>query len=355
MEEDAGKNIHDDFTGYSFVDFNRCGVPLIEIVSKPDLNSSDEAVSYLEQVKETLVAIGVSDGKMQEGSLRCDVNVSIKPEGTSELGTRTEMKNLNSFKAVKRAIDYEVARQIKLVEAGEQVVQETRRWDDGWGESMALRSKENSQDYRYFPDRDLLPVTIKTSFVEKIKKEMPILPRDRRKHYVNNLGLPEYDANVLTQDSKVTEFFEDCLKLCNEPKAVSNFIMSHVLRLLKQNLNTENTQILITPDNLCAIIKMSNDKEISSSAAKELFEACYSSGKDARILVEELGLKQVNDESAFLDLVKEIIRLNPQAVADYKAGNQKAITFFMGQIMKASKGKANPSVINNILNKELNG
>ena len=355
MEEDAGKNIHDEQYNCSYVDFNRCGVPLIEIVSKPDISSSDEAVNYLDQIKETLVAIGVTDGKMQEGSLRCDVNVSIKPKGQSELGTRTEMKNLNSFKAVKRAIDFEVNRQINIVESGKKIVQETRRWDDTLGESTSLRSKENSQDYRYFPDRDLLSVTITREYVEELKNSLPMLPHNRRKHYIKNLGLPEYDANVLTLNHTVTNYFENCLMLLNEPKAISNFIMSHVLRQLKQSLDEENAQIMVTEQNLCAIIKMVNSGEISSSGAKTLFDSCWTTGEDALVLVDKLNLKQVSDEGAFIEVVKQIINENPQAVENYLSGNEKAITFFMGQIMKATKGKANPQVINKILKEQLKG
>jgi len=353
MEEDAGKNIHDELSMSSYVDFNRCGVPLIEIVSKPDLSSSDEAVSYLEQVRETLVALGVSDGKMQEGSLRCDVNVSIKPAGSPVLGRRTEMKNLNSFKAVKRAIDYEVSRQIKLVESGKEITQETRRWDDNLGESFAMRNKENSQDYRYFPDRDLLPVTISKEYVEELKQSLPMLPHEKRKYYVNELKLPEYDANVLTLNSDISNYFDACLNLLNEPKAISNFIMSHVLRVLKESLE-ENTKILVTPNNLCDIIKMTISGEISSSGAKTLFEACWETGKDANLLVDELHLKQINDESAFVAVIQELIDANKEAVQDYKNGNEKTLTFFMGQTMKATKGKANPNIVRKILLELLN-
>ena len=354
MEEDAGKNIHDDYLNSSLIDFNRCGVPLIEIVSEPDLGSSDEAVSYLEQIRESLVYIGVTDGKMQEGSLRCDVNVSIKEAGSKTLGKRTEMKNLNSFKAVKRAIDFEVARQIELVEKGEQITQETRKWDDNLGTSYSLRSKEDSQDYRYFPDRDILPIKIEERYIEEIKAHLEKLPRDRRKYYVNELNLPEYDANVLTLDKVVANYFENCLKIYNEPKAVSNFIMSHVLRLLKENLNEEQTEIKVTEENLCAIIKMANSGQISSSGAKTLFEEAWKTGEDPQALVETLGLKQVSDESALLEVVKSIIANNPQAVTDYKEGNQRAVTFFMGQVMKQTKGKANPGVVNKIIIEELN-
>ncbi|MDD4211746.1 MAG: Asp-tRNA(Asn)/Glu-tRNA(Gln) amidotransferase subunit GatB [Clostridia bacterium] len=354
MEEDAGKNIHDDFAGVSLVDFNRCGVPLIEIVSEPDLSSADEAVSYLEQIKESLVYIGVTDGKMQEGSLRCDVNVSLKPEGSKILGNRTEMKNLNSFKAVKRAIDYEVERQAKILDNDGRITQETRRWDDAKEESTSMRGKENSQDYRYFADRDLMPIIVEDDYVLEIAKNMPMLPRARRQYYINKLSLPEYDANVLTQDKIVSDYFDECLKILNEPKLVSNFVMSNVLRLSKSNLTPDIIEIRITPENLCDIIIMANNNVIISSGAKTLFEECWNSSKTPKVLVKELGLEQVSDESELLKTVTDIIEANPQAVQDFKKGNKKAITFFMGQVMKATRGKANPEVIKKIINQQLN-
>ncbi|MGD9900983.1 MAG: Asp-tRNA(Asn)/Glu-tRNA(Gln) amidotransferase subunit GatB [Spirochaetales bacterium] len=354
MEEDAGKNMHDDFLGISMVDFNRCGVPLIEIVSEPEIYSSDEAVRYLDQIRQTLIYIGVTDGKMQEGSLRCDVNVSLKEHGCKVLGNRTEMKNLNSFKAVKRAIDYEVERQASLLGEGKTIDQETRRWDDNLGKSFSMRNKENSNDYRYFPDRDLLPINITEEYIAEIKKHLPELPISRKKRYIDKLGLPEYDAKVLTNKKAISDFFEECLTIFNEPKAVSNFIMSHVLRVLKEDLDTENINIKITAQNLCAIIKMAKNAEINSSGAKTLFEAVWETGKDANDLVESLGLKQVSDEGQIEKIVLEIIDANPQAVIDYKAGNTRAITFFMGQVMKMTKGKANPGIVNKLIEEQLN-
>jgi len=354
MEEDAGKNLHDDFTNSSLVDFNRCGVPLIEIVTEPDLSSSDEAVEFLNQVKETLVYIEVSDGKMQEGSLRCDVNVSLKPKGSETLGNRTEMKNLNSFKAVKRAIEYEIKRQEKLLDDNKTIAQETRRWDDIEGKSYSLRTKEESQDYRYFPDKDLLPITVEDSYVEEVKSILPKLPNERRKEYTTNLNLPDYDAKVLTQNKEVANYFENCLQILNEPKRVSNFIMSHVLRLLKLENEEENNKINVTEKQLCDIINMAKAGEISSSGAKVLFEKCWETQKDPKVLCEDLGLKQVSDESELENIIKNIIKENPQAVTDYEGGNKRALTFFIGQVMKATKGKANPAVVNKILKEQLN-
>jgi aspartyl-tRNA(Asn)/glutamyl-tRNA(Gln) amidotransferase subunit B len=353
MEEDAGKNIHDSFLNKSLVDFNRCGVPLIEIVTEPEITSSEDAVLFLEEVRETLIYIDVSDGKMQEGSLRCDVNVSIKPKGREELGNRTEMKNLNSFKAVKRAIDYEVIRQTKLVDNGERIAQETRRWDDDKGEGYSMRTKENSNDYRYFPDADLLPIKITRDYVNEIKETIPRLASVRRKHYVNELKLPEYDAKVLTNDRAISDYFDKCLDFYNEPKAVSNFIMSHVLRLLKDS-DEESIVIPIKPSGLCDIIKLAKEGVISSSGAKTLFEAVWESGKEPNELVEELGLKQMNDEGTIEKIVDELIDNNPQVVEEYKAGNKRTMTFFIGQVMKQTRGKANPGVVSKLLNKKLN-
>lgn len=354
MEEDAGKNIHDEYSGISMVDYNRCGVPLIEIVTEPDIFSGDEAVAVLTSIKETLVYLGISDGKMQEGSLRCDVNVSLKPEGATKLGNRTEMKNLNSFKAVKRAIEYEVKRQESLLNNGESIHQETRRWDDNLGESFSMRTKESSQDYRYFPDPDLLPIVVEESYVKQIKASMPELGFNRRKRYINELKLPKYDATVLTNSKNISDYFEECLKIYNKPKAVSNFIMSNVLRKLKEELNLENAEILLAPKHLCAIIATAKKGEINSGVAKEVFDKCWGTNKNPLELIEELGLKQDNNEETIKELVNEIIKNNPQAVADYNLGNKKAITFFMGQVMKATKGSANPQIVNKLILENLN-
>lgn len=353
MEEDAGKNIHDAELGKSLVDFNRCGVPLIEIVTEPDITSPEEAVATLSSIKETLSAIGVSDCKMQEGSLRCDVNISVKPKGSSKLGTRTEMKNLNSFKAVARAIEYEANRQIECLQNGETIRQITLKWNDAKGTNEALRSKEASNDYRYFPDPDLLPVTISREYVEKIKQTLPELPFDRRERYINSLGLSEHDAGILTGNQVVTQFFEECLKIKNEPKLVANWVMTDVMRKLKESLEDEPT-ITISPKNFVELINMFQNNEISINNARDILDKIWDTDQSAIQLAEELGLKQVNDEAEVKNFVMQIISQNPQAVSDFKAGYDRALKFFVGQVMKHTKGKANPQIVNKILLEELN-
>ena len=353
MEEDAGKSIHDPKQNKSYVDFNRCGVPLIEIVTEPDITSPEEAVATLTSIKETLIAIGVSDCKMQEGSLRCDVNISVKPKGSAKLGTRTEMKNLNSFKAVARAIEFEANRQIAMIERGEIIKQITLKWDDAKGANEELRSKEASNDYRYFPDPDLLPVETSNEYIAKIKSEMPELPYDRKNRYVEKLGLPEHDAVVLTNSAKITSFFEECLKYKNEPKVVSNWIMTDIMKKLKESLEDE-PEITISAQNFVDLINMFQNKEISINNARELLDRVWTSNESVKELAESLGLKQVNDEDAVKQVVLQIIASNPQAVSDYKSGNQRAITFFIGQTMKQTKGKSNPQIVNKILAEELN-
>ena len=353
MEEDAGKSIHDAKLGKSLIDFNRCGVPLIEIVTEPDITSPEEAVATLTAIKETLVAIGVSDCKMQEGSLRCDVNISIKPKGSNKLGTRTEMKNLNSFKAVARAIEFEANRQAECLENGETIRQITLKWDDAKCKNEPLRSKEASNDYRYFPDPDLLPLQITHEYINQIKNSLPELPYDKRLRYINELGLSEHDANILTTNGKVTEFFEQCLALKNEPKFVANWVMTDIMRKLKESLLDE-PEITVSAKNFVDLITMFQNKEISINNAREILDKIWNTNESATSLAERLGLKQVNNEDEVKNFVLEIIANNPQAVADYKAGNDRAITFFVGQVMKATKGKANPQIVRKILAEELN-
>ena len=353
MEEDAGKSIHDAKLGKSLVDYNRCGVPLIEIVTEPDISSPEEAVETLLSIKETLASIGVSDCKMQEGSLRCDVNISVKKKGSDKLGIRTEMKNLNSFKAVARAIEFEANRQIEVLENGGEIRQITLKWDDAKGVNEPLRSKEASNDYRYFPDPDLLPVKISEDYVMQIKQTLPELPYDKRNRYVNDLGMSFRDASILTSNQVVNKFFEDCLKIKNEPKIVANWIMTDVMKKLKESLEDEQV-ISISPKNFVALITMFQNNEISINNARELLDRIWDTDEDAIKLAEELGLKQVNDEEEVKKFVAEIIAGNPQAVSDFKSGNQRALTFFVGQVMKHTKGKANPQLVNKILNEELN-
>lgn len=353
LEEDAGKLVHDGMLNASLIDFNRCSVPLIEIVTEPDIRSSSEAVKVLETIKETLKYIEVSDCKMQEGSLRCDVNVSVREKGSNNLNNRTEMKNLSSFKAVQRAIDYEISRQIKLYESGKPVITQTLRWDDVLGENFGLRSKEGSNDYKYFPDPDLLKIKIDKEYVEEIKQNLARLPRVRRKEYTQTLGLPEYDAKVLTNDKKISDFFEEAIKKFNNPKQVSNFIMSDILRLMKQNeLNLEEN-ITISVDNFVNLLKMLDRKEITRTTATTILENVFETNEDVNACAERLNLKISDNTEEVVEAVKEIIKNNPQAVADYKGGNQRTMTFFMGQVMKALKGKAKPDVVTKILKENL--
>ena len=316
------------------------------------LHSADEAVATLTSIKETLVAIGVSDCKMQEGSLRCDVNLSVAPKGSDKLGNRTEMKNLNSFKAVKRAIEFEAQRQINAIENGEVIHQITLKWDDDLGKNEPLRSKETSNDYRYFPDPDLLPISITPEYITRIKHTMPELPYDRKNRYMNVFGLPKQDAETLTSNINVTNFFEDCLKLKNQPKVVCNWICTDVMRKLKESLE-EEPNVSISAQNFVELIDMFQNKEISINSARELLDRVWDTNESAKQLAEELGLKQNNSADDAKKFVLEAIANNPQAVADFKSGNQKAITYLMGQVMKLSKGKINPQIATQLLLEEL--
>ena len=351
MEEDAGKNIHDDKLKISLVDYNRCGVPLIEIVTEPDIHSSQEAMKVLESIKETLISIGVSDCKMQEGSLRCDVNLSLHKKG-EPFGTRTEMKNLNSFKAVGRAIEYEALRQEKKLLGGGKIVQETRRWDDNLGENFSLRSKENSNDYRYFKDPDLKDVHISNEYIESIKAEIEELPYDKKERYEKVLNLPLHDINVLTLDKKISTFFEDCLKLYDNPKVVSNWVMGDALRKIKEDFSDEYN-FKISPQNLVELINLVESKQLSVNASKEVLDAIWGTDKTPQVAMEELGLKQTNNEDEIEKIVLEVIENNPQAISDYKNGNERTFTFILGQVMKLSRGKANPQIAKQLLLKHL--
>lgn len=351
MEEDAGKLLHEAGAGTA-VDYNRCGVPLIEIVTEPDLRSAKEAKEFLETLKSIIQYTGVSDCKMQEGSLRCDVNISVREEGASELGTRTEMKNLNSFSAVFNAIEAESARQIAEILDGGTIVQETRRFDDVKGKSYAMRGKEEAHDYRYFPDPDLVPVVLTDEQIETFRQSLPELPADKKKRYVEELGLPEYDAGVLTVERSIAEFFEQSISFYNEPKKTSNFIMTDLLRLLKEEgMAAEDNPV--KPKQLADTLKMIDDGKINITVGKAVFEDVFKTGEDPEKIVEKNGLAQINDTDAILELIKDIIANNPKPVADYKGGNKKALTFFVGQVMKATKGKANPKTVNQIVKEEL--
>lgn len=351
MEEDAGKLIHDEWEDCSLVDYNRSGVPLIEIVSEPDMRSADEVIAYLEKLRMTIQYLGASDCKLQEGSMRADVNLSIREVGANEFGTRTEMKNLNSFKAIARAIEGETERQIDLIESGEKVIQETRRWDDNKGESYAMRSKEDAQDYRYFPDPDLVPISLTEEYLEEIRKRQPEFREAKMLRYKEEFDLPEYDIDIITASKHMADLFEATVALGGQPKKVSNWLMVETLRLLKENgLDAED--IRFSPENLSKLIRMTDAKEINSSVAKEVFEAMFKENVDPEAYVEEKGLKTVNDEGALRKTVEQVIAENPQSVEDYRNGKEKAIGFLVGQTMKAMKGKADPGMVNKLL-KEL--
>ena len=351
MEEDAGKLIHDDWEACSLVDYNRSGVPLIEIVSEPDMRSAEEVIAYLEKLRMIVQYLGASDCKLQEGSMRADVNLSVREVGASEYGTRTEMKNLNSFKAIARAIEGERARQIDIIEAGGRVVQETRRWDDGKGESYAMRSKEDAQDYRYFPDPDLVPIVVTDEFLMDIQAKQPEFREVKMARYEEEFDIPRYDIEIITGTKRMADLFEETVALGAQPKKVSNWLMVETLRLLKEN-NMDPEDICFSPQNLAKLIQLTDAKEINSTVAKEVFEEIFKKDIDPEKYVEEKGLKMVNDEGALRRTVEEVIANNPQSVEDYRNGKEKAIGFLVGQTMKAMKGKADPGMVNQLL-KEL--
>ena len=348
MEEDAGKLIHDEFEDCTLVDYNRCGVPLLEIVSEPDFRSAEEVIDYLSKLRAILQYTGVSDCKMQEGSLRADVNLSVRPKGQSEFGTRTEMKNLNSFHAIERAIAYEAQRQIELLEDGEKVVQETRRWDDNKGYSYAMRSKEDAQDYKYFPEPDLPPIEISDEQIEEIKSTMPELPEEKRERYLNELGLPEYDTGIITGDIALVKFFESTLEKCDSPKDVANWIMGEVMKLLNDSATlTENNPL--KPEALAAVINMVKSNKINRGTGKKVLEKVFTDGVDPEKYVEENNLAQVTDLSALRPIIEQVIAENEKSVSEYKAGKTQAMGYIMGQAMRALKGKAPAQEVQKIL------
>jgi len=352
MEEDAGKLIHDEWDDCSLVDYNRSGVPLIEIVSEPDMRSADEVIAYLEKLRMIIQYLGASDCKLQEGSMRADVNLSIREAGAEAFGTRTEMKNLNSFKAIARAIEGEKERQIELLEEGKAVVQETRRWDDSKESSYAMRSKEDAQDYRYFPEPDLVPVIISDAWIEEIRSRQPELRTEKLERYKKEYDIPEYDAEILTAHKKLADIFEATVAICNKPKEVSNWLMVETMRLLKEK-NMEPEDISFAPENLAELIGLIDQSIINRTVAKEVFEKIFEDNIKPAAYVEENGLKNVADDGALKSVIEGIVEANPQSVADYKAGKKKAIGFLVGQTMKAMKGKADPGSINKILSEIL--
>ena len=351
MEEDAGKLVHDEWEDCSLVDYNRSGVPLIEIVSEPDMRSAEEVIAYLEKLRQIIQYLGASDCKLQEGSMRADVNLSVHEVGAEKFGTRTEMKNLNSFKAIAHAIEGERERQIELIEAGRKVIQETRRWDDNKESSFTMRSKEDAQDYRYFPDPDLTPVVISDEWIAEVKARQPELRSEKLERYKKEFDIPDYDAQIITNSKHMADLFEAATAICKKPKKVSNWLMGETLRLLKEN-NMDPEDLSFAPENLAKLVDLADAGTVNSSVAKEVFEQIFKENVDPEVYIEEHGLKTVNDEGALKATIEQIVSENPQSVADYKGGKKKAIGFLVGQTMKAMKGKANPGMVNQIL-KEL--
>ena len=352
MEEDAGKLIHDEWEDCSLVDYNRSGVPLIEIVSEPDMRSAEEVIAYLEKLRMIVQYLGASDCKLQEGSMRADVNLSVREVGSDTFGTRTEMKNLNSFKAIAHAIEGERQRQIELLEEGKAVTQETRRWDDNKEHSYAMRSKEDAQDYRYFPEPDLVPIVISDEWIEKIRAQQPELRTEKLERYKKEFDIPEYDAEIITESKHMADLFEATTAICNKPKKVSNWLMVETMRLMKEH-SMEAEDLKFSPVNLAKLIELNDAGTVNSSVAKEVFEQIFLNDIEPDVYVEEHGLKTVNDADALRTTLEKVIADNPQAVADYRGGKEKALGALVGQTMKAMKGKANPGMVNKMLREML--
>lgn len=341
MEEDAGKLIHDEWEDCSLVDYNRSGVPLIEIVSEPDMRSKEEVLAYLEKLRLIIRYLGASDCKLQEGSMRVDVNLSVREAGTEGLGTRTEMKNLNSFKAIARAIEGERARQIELLEEGRPVVQETRRWDDNKEYSCAMRSKEDARDYRYFPEPDLVPVNVSDEWLEEIRMNQPELRTEKMKRYKREYDIPDYDIEIITASKHMADIFEAAAAICRQPKKVSNWLMTDTLRLLKER-DMEPEDIRFSPENLAKLISLTDSRSVSSTVAREVFGVMFENDTDPERYVKEHGLNAVSDEDKLRTAVKEVIAANPRPVQDYRSGKEKAVGFLVGQTMKKNAGKSRP-------------
>ena len=352
IEEDAGKLNHDEFGGGSLVDLNRAGVPLIETVSEPDIRSAEEAESYLRKLKSIFEYIEVSDCKMQEGSLRADVNVSVKKKTDTKLGTRTEMKNMNSFRSIVRAIEYEVDRQIDILEDGGTITQETLRWDDVSGKTFTMRDKEDAQDYRYFPDPDLVAIKLSEEYIQNIKDNLPELPESRKQRYLEEYNLSEKDAKLLTSSKYLSDLFEGAVKVCNNPKAVNNWIISDISRILNET-ETEPISIPFDSNQLGKLVILIDKGTISSSIGKKVLVELFENPRDPEDIIKEKGWIQISDEGAIKEVVMKILEANPQSIADYKAGKDKALGFLVGQAMKETKGKANPQMLNKMFLEEL--
>ena len=356
LEEDAGKLLHSGSSittsQYSMADYNRGGSGLIEIVTEPDLHSVEEARIFLEQLRAVIEYTGVSDVKMEQGSLRCDANISLRPVGATKLGTKTEIKNMNSFKSLERALEYEIERQREVLEDGGVIVQETRGWDEGKGITTSMRTKEEAHDYRYFPNPDLPPIVLESEWIEGIRASLPELPNAKKKRLINELGLSEYDAGIITGGGALAEYFDETVALFNEPKTVANWMMGEVLSLLNAN-NMEIQESKITPQQLASLLESQKEGKISGKIAKTVFAEMFVSGKDAEVIIKEKGLVQISDEGALAAIVEKIIAANPKSVEDYHNGKKNALGFLVGQVMKETKGQANPGLVNKLLQEKL--
>jgi len=355
LEEDAGKLVHQGSittTPYSLVNLNRCGVPLLEIVSEPDMRSGAEARAYLEKLRSICLFAGVSDCKMEEGSLRCDANVSVRPKGSTKLGTRVEIKNLNSFRSLEKAIEYEARRQIEALEDGEELIQETRTWDEEKQVTRSMRSKEEAHDYRYFPDPDLPPLHIDGEWVERVKSSLPEMPDQAQQRLSNTYGLSDYDAAWLTSTPETLNFFDQAVQCFPDAKAVSNWMMGDFSRLLNQH-NMEITDSKVTPQYLADMLRLIEKGTISGKMAKEVFEEIFFTGKSPEDIIKEKGMEQISDQETLQKIIDEVVASNPKVVEDYKNGKEKAFGFFVGQVMKATRGQANPALVNSILKERL--
>jgi aspartyl-tRNA(Asn)/glutamyl-tRNA(Gln) amidotransferase subunit B len=354
LEEDAGKNVHDGGTDGSRVDLNRAGTPLLEIVTEPDMQSADEVVAYLKTLRDILVYLDVCDGNMEEGSLRCEPNLSLRPAGQQAFGTKVELKNINSFKFVKDAIEYEIKRQTKVLNEGGKISQETRLWDVDKGQTAVMRSKEEAHDYRYFPDPDLVPLTIAPERLDRDRTSLPELPAVRQQRFVSQYGLPEYDAAIVTSSRHLADYFETCVKLFDQPKTVSNWVMGELLR----ELNSSGTPVAaspISPERFVSLLKLVDNGTISLKVARDLFPELYAGEQSPEQLVQEKGLTQVSDEGALETIIDDVMAKNPAQLAQYRSGKDQVLGFFVGQVMKASGGKANPGKVNELLKKKLAG
>lgn len=352
MEEDAGKNIHEGEGNYSFVDLNRTGVPLMEIVSEPDIRSPREAVEYMKKLRTILRYLGVCDGNMEQGSLRCDANVSLRPEGQKEYGIRTEVKNINSFKFVEKALEYEIKRQMKVLEEGGKIIQETRLWDSNRGITESMRGKEEAHDYRYFPEPDLVPISVEEKWIDEIRSSLPELPDMKRERFVSQYGLPEYDADLLTAEKATAELFEQAVTQGCKPKQISNWIMTEGFKYQKEH-NKEISETYLKPIHLVELSKLVDSAVVSGTMAKSILYEVIDTGKMPEEIVKEKGLVQISDTGEIEKVVDEVIAKNPKEVERYRAGDEKLLGFFVGRVMKLTKGKANPQMVNELLKKRL--